>query len=70
MSSDAFSPKVTAASGARSAKKRIAAYRIEGELLTWKEIAARVGVSVNLAQQRWKRAMAMPGPVTWARLKR
>lgn len=44
------------------------AYMVEGEIVTSPMIAARVGVSAELAQKRLRRERRLPGPVTWANL--
>lgn len=41
---------------------------IEGEYLTSRQIAARLGTHATTALDRLKRARKLPGPVTWARL--
>lgn len=49
-------------------RTRASVYCIEGENLTMKEIAQRVGCSVSVASSRLNKAKTMPGPVTWKRL--
>lgn len=43
-------------------------YCIEGESLTMKEIAERIGCTVSVASARLNKAKQMQGPVTWKRL--
>jgi hypothetical protein len=66
----AYSAKTMAAVGARNAKARQSRYMVEGESLLLAEIAARLGLDRVRAGQRLKKARALPGPVTWERLKR
>jgi hypothetical protein len=65
-----ISPHVLAEAGRRAAKRCIQRYLIEGESVTWKDIAARIGTTVNTAQQRWRAARKLAGPVTWERLRK
>lgn len=43
-------------------------YRIEDEYVTTADVAARLGLSFNLAQWRMIRERKQPGPVLWAHL--
>lgn len=43
-------------------------YVIQGEHLTMRQIAARLGIQVAAASSRWRSAAKQPGAVTWSRL--
>jgi hypothetical protein len=43
---------------------------IDGERVTYPQIAARLGINERQAQSRMKRERAKPGPVTWEGLGR
>lgn len=48
---------------------RPARWRIEGENVTFAEIAKRIGVTPACAQQRMLSLRNASGPITWSRLK-
>lgn len=56
--------------GSRGAAKSTAGqiYRIEGENVTMRDIAKRIGMSLPAARDRLRRLKGATGPVTWARL--
>jgi hypothetical protein len=47
-----------------------ARFRIEGDTVTYSEIAKRLGISRTAAEQRMRRLRGASGPVTWKRLQR
>lgn len=51
--------------GGQSSKARTAVYLIEGEYVTYEQIAERLGLSVTAAKHRFNKAKARPGAVTW-----
>lgn len=55
----------------RSAKRRreLHRYCIEGEYVTVKEIALRIGDASANVKARMKRMRAKPGSITWAKLR-
>ena len=57
-------------SGRRGTKLRSAEffYSIENERVTMTEIGARNGISHRAAQERYRYAVKLDGPVTWERL--
>lgn len=55
--------------GEAFARKRTAAYHIEGETLTLAELAVRLGVSERSARRKLQQAQAADGPVTWEALR-
>lgn len=65
---------ITAADNAK-AKQRSAfrsrqenLWRIEGEYVTIREIAERLGICANAASNRLRRLQGATGAITWARL--
>lgn len=44
-------------------------YMIEGESVTFSDIAARIGTTPDGARYRFRKVRTMDGPVTWKRLK-
>lgn len=51
--------------GGQSSKARTAVYLIEGEYVTYAQMAERMGVHESTAKSRFQKAKALPGPVTW-----
>jgi DNA-directed RNA polymerase specialized sigma24 family protein len=66
----AYSAKTMAAVGARNAKARVAVHMIEGEQVTYAQMAARLGCTPTQATFRLSQERRKPGAVTWERLKR
>ena len=55
-------------SALRGAAKRAALYVIDGQYVTADVLAARMGIDKRRAINRFAKAKAMPGPITWAKL--
>lgn len=53
---------------ARKQQTQPSRYMIERESVTTDEIAARLGLNLERARHRMRKAKQQPGPVTWARL--
>lgn len=58
--------------GRRSGRKmrHLARYLIEGELVTVREMAERMGVSKDIAKRRFRHAKAYHDTVTWEGMSR
>lgn len=52
----------------RGAAKQAELYVIDGQYVTADELAARMGIDKRRAINRFAKAKAKPGPVTWAKL--
>lgn len=59
-----------ALAGARAAKAGASRYCIEGEHVTYADIAKRLGVDDQTAKNRMQHAKRKGWPVTWAALSR
>ena len=53
-----------------SSRKQGSVYCIEGENVSMAQIAARLGCTKAAASVRMAKAKKLPGPITWARLRR
>lgn len=62
-------PKAYSARGKRAARKQTAVMRIEGQPVTYDDIAARLGITNEQAQYRMGRERKKPGAITWDRLR-
>jgi len=54
--------------GSKTAKARVSRFLIEGEHVTYEQMAAKLGVSLAAAKKRFEKAKAQPGAVTWESL--
>lgn len=53
-----------------ASKRNAGRFNVEGELVTYAQIGARLGVSETAAGSRLKREQQQSGPVTWEGLGR
>jgi hypothetical protein len=66
----AFSERVLAETGRRAGRANTGKYSIEGELLTYEQIAEKLGVGKDVARMRMAKAKKEPGAITWEKLRR
>lgn len=65
-----LTPERLRATGTRAGKRQVGRFLIEGEQVTYTDMAARLGIHPKAARSRFKTECRKPGPVTWAGLER